>query len=122
MDRDLYASALHNAGFATTVDESVDSAAGALQTAELPDVIVLELRPEPIAAWSFVERQRVAAPDVPFVILTSMIRPDRAYRLRAQALGCAAFVAKPCSLPLLVDVVSRVRQGTRGLEISRYDV
>ena len=38
----------------------------------------------------------------------------------ARALGCAAFVAKPCSLVQLVDVVAQVRSGSRGLEITTY--
>ena len=56
------------------------------------------------------------------VIFTSLIRPDGANRRRARILGCAAFLAKPCSLRQLVNVVSRVHHGERGLEISTYDV
>ena len=119
-DRDLYLSALGKAGFATTVEATVADAAAVLQAEAPPDVIVMELIPEPAAAWAFIERRRADAPDIPLVILTSLIRPDRAHRTRARALGCAAFVAKPCSLLQLVDVVSRVRRGGRGLEISTY--
>lgn len=119
-DRDLYLSALGEAGFETRATATVAAAAGLLETAESADVIVMELLPEPNEAWAFIERQRTVASDVPLIIITSLIRPDRSNRRRARALGCAAFVAKPCSLWQLVDVVSRVRRGSRGLEISTY--
>jgi DNA-binding response OmpR family regulator len=111
---------LGEAGFETRATATVAAAAGLLETAESADVIVMELLPEPNEAWAFIERQRTVASDVPLIIITSLIRPDRSNRRRARALGCAAFVAKPCSLWQLVDVVSRVRRGSRGLEISTY--
>jgi CheY-like chemotaxis protein len=120
LDRDLYLSGLNRAGFETTVEATVQAAGIVLETAE-PDLIVMELLPEPSEAWAFIERQRARVPAVPLIILTSLIRPDRANRRRAHALGCAAFVAKPCSVPQLVDVVARVRHGSRGLEISTYN-
>jgi DNA-binding response OmpR family regulator len=119
-DRDLYVSALKEAGFDTTAEATVADATVTIATTEPPDVIVMELLPEPVAAWAFIEQRCADSSGVPLVILTSLIRPDRSNRQRAHALGCAAFVAKPCSLVQLVDVVSRVRRGTRGLEISTY--
>jgi CheY-like chemotaxis protein len=118
-DRDLYLWALGEAGFEATAEATVADAAALLET-EAPDVIVMELLPEPADAWAFIERRCADAPDVPLIILTSLIRPDRSHRRKARALGCAAFVAKPCSLLQLVDVVLRVRRGSRGLEISFY--
>jgi two-component system, cell cycle response regulator DivK len=120
-DRELYLSALDHAGFTTTVEATVAAAVTVLETESPPDVIVMELLPEPFDAWAFIERRCANAPEVPVVILTSLIRPDRANRQKARALGCAAFVAKPCSVQQLVDVVSQVHDGTRGLEISTYD-
>jgi CheY-like chemotaxis protein len=119
-DRDLYLSALGEAGFETTAEATVAAAATLLMTGYATDVIVMELLPEPDMAWTFIEQRCTDSSDVPLIILTSLIRPDRANRKRARALGCAAFVAKPCSLVQLVDVVSRVRRGSRGLEISTY--
>jgi CheY-like chemotaxis protein len=121
LDRDLYLSGLREAGYDITVEATALAVAVVFETVEPPDVIVMELVPEPIEAWAFIERQRARTPAVPLVILTTLIRPDRANRRRAHALGCAAFVAKPCSVWQLVDVVSRVRGGSRGLEISTYD-
>lgn len=103
-DRDLYLSALGEAGFATTVAATVMGAAASLQMEAPPDVIVMELLPAPAEAWAFIERRCADAPDIPLVILTSLIRPDRAHRRKAHALGCAPFVAKPCSLRQLVEV------------------
>ena len=120
-DRDLYVSALREAGFEIGAEATVTDATALLHTGETPDVIVMELLPEPIEAWAFIERRCADAPEVPLIILTSLIRPDRSHRRRARTLGCAAFVAKPCSLMQLVDVVSRVRRGSRGLEISTYE-
>jgi CheY-like chemotaxis protein len=119
-ERDLYLSALGEAGFETTAAAGVADAADLLQRTDPPDVIVMELLPEPIAAWAFIERRCVDDSGVPLIIVTSLIRPDRLNRRRARVLGCAAFVAKPCSLSQLVDIVSRVRRGSRGLEISTY--
>jgi DNA-binding response OmpR family regulator len=119
-ERDLYASALREAGFEATAEATVADAADLRQTTQGPDVIVIELLPDPVAAWTFIEQRCADHSGVALVILTSLIRPDRLNRRRAGALGCAAFVAKPCSLAQLVDVVSRVRRGERGLEISTY--
>jgi CheY-like chemotaxis protein len=113
-------SALEEAGFETTAAATVVHARGVLQAAERPDIIVMELLPEPGMAWAFIEQQCADGSGAPLVVLTSLIRPDRLNRLRARALGCAAFVAKPCSLVQLVDVVSQVHRGGRGLEISTY--
>jgi DNA-binding response OmpR family regulator len=119
-DRDLYVSALSEAGFETSAEATVAAAATLLISGYVTDVIVMELLPEPDEAWAFIEQRCADSSDVPLIIITSLIRPDRANRKRARALGCAAFVAKPCSLMQLVDVVSRVRRGGRGLEISTY--
>lgn len=119
-DRDLYLSALAEAGFETTRAATVADAAALLDMEAPPDVIVMELLPEPAEAWAFIERWCANASSVPLIVLTSLIRPDRAHRQKARALGCAAFVAKPCSLLQLVEVVFRVRRGGRGLEISTY--
>jgi CheY-like chemotaxis protein len=121
-DRDLYVWALRKSGLEITVEDSAATASGRLSSGTSPDLVLIELLPDPGAAWTLIEQQRARAGDAPIIVLTSLIRPDRAHRDRAKALQCAAFVAKPCSLSLLVDVVSRVRKGTRGLEISRYDI
>jgi DNA-binding NtrC family response regulator len=120
LDRELYVAALADAGFATVVVETARSATDWLAGAETPDVIVMDLVPEPDQTWALVERSTTPSCSVPVIIFTSLIRPDGANRRKARSVGCAAFVAKPCSLRQLVDVVSRVHHGERGLEVSAY--
>jgi CheY-like chemotaxis protein len=120
VERDVYVSALSAAGFTTTAEANAADAIGRIGVQELPDQVVLELLPDPDAAWAFIERMLATAPGAAVIILTSLIRPDRLNRRRARALGCAAFVAKPCSVRQLVDIVRRVDRGSRGLECSTY--
>ena len=119
-DRDLYLAALKNSGFAPTAVSTVKAAATLLEGGESFHLIVTELLPEPDAAWAFIERRCAHQSRVPIIIVTSLIRPDRAHRRRARVVGCAAFVAKPCSLAQLVEVVTLVSRGRRGLEVSTY--
>lgn len=120
LDRELYASALGDGGFVTIAVGTALAAAEWLGRSEPPDVMVMDLVPEPDQAWALVERWLTEPCRAPVIIFTSLIRPDGANRRRARSLDCAAFVAKPCSLRQLVDVVSRVRRGERGLEVSVY--
>lgn len=119
LDRDLYLSALQDAGFSTSPAQTILDAATCLAEAETT-LIVMDLLPEPDQAWEFIEHRTVTHQTVPIVVFTSPIRPDGANRRRARALGCAAFLAKPCSLRQSVNVVSRVHHGERGLEILTY--
>jgi DNA-binding NtrC family response regulator len=120
LDRELYASALGDAGFGTFVLGTAFEAETWLAHAEMPAVIVMDLLPEPDQTWALIARRLAHSDSVPVVIFTSMIRPDGANRRKARSFGCAAFVAKPCSLRQLVEVVSRVDHGERGLEIWAY--
>jgi CheY-like chemotaxis protein len=113
--------ALSDAGFVTTAEVTVAAAIASLGTGSAPDVIVTELMPEPLEAWPFIESRCADTPAIPVIILTSLVRPDRANRRRARAVGCAAFVAKPCSLQQLVRVVTQVHDGSRWVELLTYD-
>lgn len=119
-DHDLYLAALDHAGFAATAVPTVAAASHLLETGLSFQVIVTELIPEPDEAWAFIERCCADHAGVPVIIVTSLIRPDRAHSQRARAVGCAAFVAKPCSLAQLVDVVTLVCRGRRDLEVLSY--
>jgi CheY-like chemotaxis protein len=120
-DRDFYVSSLRNAGFDVEVRDAIADAADVL-AATMPDLIVMDLLPQPDSAWAFIQRLASDVPTIPVILLTAMVRPDRSNRLKARRLGCAAFVAKPCSPARLVDVVLRVERGERGLEIVDYTV
>jgi DNA-binding response OmpR family regulator len=120
LERDLYVSALREAGFETNVEESPQAADGWLERAQALDVVVLDLLPVPEDAWALIARCCAHPSRIPVVVLTSLIRPDGLNRQRARTLGCAAFVAKPCSLRQLVDLVLRVQRGERNLEVLTY--
>jgi DNA-binding response OmpR family regulator len=53
----------------------------------------------------------------PVVVVTGWIAADGRFRQSAFDAGCAAFLAKPCDPRTLVDVVSRVQEGERHLEV-----
>jgi DNA-binding NtrC family response regulator len=118
-ERELYATALHQAGFGVSQADTVEAAVTNLVESHAT-LIVMDLLPVPAAAWAFIERRTAVATDLPIIVFTSLIRPDGANRRKARSLGCAAFLAKPCSVRQLVTVVSRVQDGARGLEVSTY--
>ena len=120
VDRDLYVSALRDAGFTTTTAETAVAAARCLEDIAVFDVVVVDLLPEPEDAWALIARGCAHPSQIPVMVFTSLIRPDGLNRRRARALGCAAFVAKPCSLRQLVDIVRRVQRGERNLEVVTY--
>jgi CheY-like chemotaxis protein len=96
VDRDLYVSALRDAGFITTTAETAVAAARCLEDIALFDVVVADLLPEPEDAWDLIARACAHPSQIPVMVFTSLIRPDKLNRQRARAFGCAAFVAKPC--------------------------
>lgn len=77
LDRELYVSALGDAGFATVVVETALAATDWLAGGEAPDVIVMDLLPEPDQAWALVEHAATQSCTAPVVIFTSLIRPGR---------------------------------------------
>lgn len=116
-EREVYVRELADAGLVTVVAEDTADATDKFKDLPTPELAVLDLLPRPDLAWALAER---LAPSTAVIILTSLIRPDRANRQTARRLGCAAFIAKPCSPRQLLDVVLRVRNGERGLEITTY--
>jgi CheY-like chemotaxis protein len=59
--------------------------------------------------WEDVTRLRMAPQtrDVPLIVLTGWIWADGRSRRRARELQCAAVIAKPCRLNVLVDALQR---------------
>jgi len=119
LERDVYVAELQSAGFETEAVVSIEEVARRLEGEAEPDLLFLDLLPVPDEAWTLIARVRAASP-LPIIIFTTLVRPDRANRNRARQLGCAAFVAKPCSPSLLVSVARQVCQGARGLEVMGY--
>jgi CheY-like chemotaxis protein len=81
---------------------TADDGARALDQTRLrsPDVIVMDLAMPRVDGWTAVARLK-ASPDtrsIPIVALTAV----EAARERARAIGCSAFLAKPCLPELLL--------------------
>ena len=72
-------------------------------------------------AWQVLERFCASENWPPTVLLTAHIRADRAVRERVARIGCAAFVAKPCTPTALARVLHRVLCGERGIEETRAE-
>jgi len=121
LSREMYRNTLSQEGYSTA---AFDDIAGARRWLESPEhvttAIILELLPSPDDAWALITELRFKEPGVAVIVLTSVVRPDRVNRRRAEAMGVAAFVGKPCGLRQLVDVVTRVLSGERGIEMIHY--
>jgi DNA-binding response OmpR family regulator len=121
VSREMYRSVLSQMGYSTV---AFDDVSGFQQWFESRQhgatALILELLPSPEDAWALIRELRIKEPGIALIILTSVVRPDRVNRRRAQAVGVAAFVGKPCGLRQLVDVVIRVTRGERGIEMIHY--
>lgn len=73
-----------------------------------PDIVLLDLAIPKLDGWA-VARTLKADPGmarVPVVAFSGFDYPSE--RSRAQAAGCDAFLAKPCSLPQLLEMIRRL--------------
>ena len=114
-DQVMYGTGLQLLGFDVCMVASVPEALTHADTFR-PHVIVLHLG---TGQWdlcsAFSERPPTA--DVPIVVITAHVRPDRANRDRARATpNCAAFIGKPCTHEDIALVVRRVAAGERHIE------
>ncbi len=116
-EREVYVSELARAGFVPLLAEDAANVNDQLERWPTPGVIIVELVATSKLAWALAARFAAA---IPVIIVTALIRPDGANRLRARRLGCAAFIAKPYSPRQLIDVVGRVQRGERGIEVTAY--
>jgi DNA-binding response OmpR family regulator len=71
-----------------------------------PDLIVLDLSLPYLSGWEVAEALRAEGAEVPIVIWSA--HDDRADRFRAESLGCAGYLVKPCSPALVLAEVERV--------------
>ena len=88
LDRDLYVSALREAGFATTIAETPAAATKWPEKAAVLDVLVVDLLPELEDAWALIARGCAPPSRIPVMVLTSLVRPDGSNRRRARARLC----------------------------------
>ena len=120
LERDVYVATLRSAGFDVDIFSSAAEARGQLRIESRPNVLILDLLPEPEHAWLLVQKA-YAENGISVIIFTALVRPDRANRILARQLGCAAFVAKPCSPLRVLEVAHHVRQGAPYVEVIDYD-
>ena len=83
-----------------------------------PDVIVLHLG---TGQWELCDAfgEHDATRQVPVIVITADVRPDRANRDRALATrNCAAFLGKPCTYEDVAAVIRRVIAGERRIELA----
>lgn len=115
----MYVTGLAKHGFRVELADTFGDMAAAIRTTR-PEAVVLDMKLGDPHTWSRLETIRCGSLlDVPGILLTASIRPDRANRERARDIGCAAFVAKPCIPDHLAPILDAVISGDRGL-IVRY--
>jgi CheY-like chemotaxis protein len=116
-DLDLYSVGLPGFGFAVTAVQTAEDASFIASVAEF-DALVLSFVAPDDAGWQECEalRNHTATGHLPMLILSTRVRADRANGDRAQRLGCAAFVTKPCTPEHLAHVLRRTLAGERFIE------
>jgi DNA-binding NtrC family response regulator len=114
---DLYVAALTAHGRRARRVRDCASAEAWLGTVEDIAAIFVDVLDEP--DWPDCSTlARVAAEQTtPLIVVTGWLSPDRRFRRRAFAAGCAAFVAKPCSTTTLLTTLDRVVAGERHVEV-----
>ena len=118
-DGEMYVTGLARHGFRVKLADEFEDLATTIRCAE-PDAVVLDMKLGDQHLWSRLEAIRCGDHlNVPGILLTGSIRADRANRIRARDIGCAAFVAKPCIPDHLAPILDAVISGERGL-IVRY--
>lgn len=102
-NRDLYSAYLSLSGYRVIeAEDGLDAVEKA--TAEVPDLIVMDLAMPRMDGWEAIEvlRGDGRTRDIPVVVLTGS---GAAAQPRATSLGCASFLMKPCMPQDLVRVV-----------------
>ena len=120
-DRAIYETGLRFLGFDVTVAASLSDVLEHAGERRL-DVIVLHLG---TGQWHLCDALRDHPPtrEVPVIVITAHVRPDRLNRDRALATpNCVAFIGKPCTHEDIAAVIERVLAGERGIEMSRGPV
>ena len=60
--------------------------------------------------------RRTLPADVPLLVLTSSVAPDREFRTLARAVGCAGFIQKVCPIAAVVNALERLASGEQWVE------
>lgn len=116
-DLDLYSVGLLAWGIEVTATRTADEATFLASRPHFDAIVLSVVAPHGLG-WEECERLRShsATSGLPLVVLSASVRADRANRDRARRLGCAAFVAKPCTPEHLAFIIRRVLAGERAIE------
>jgi CheY-like chemotaxis protein len=106
-NREVYAQFLKFSGF--RVDFAVDGVEAVQKAATLrPDVIVMDLSLPRMDGWEATRRIKAAPEtrDIPVIALTGHAVSES--KRRAQEVGCAGYLTKPCLPEVLVSEIRRL--------------
>ena len=106
--REMYATMLESAGFATAEAADVPEALEQIATS-VPGAVVVDLRLGAAQTGLELCQQLAARPDtkpVPLIVVSGAVDPDT--RGALETIGCVAILVKPVLLDALVSTVARV--------------
>ena len=106
-NREVYAQFLKFAGF--SVEMAVDGVEAVEKAAALrPDVIVMDLSLPRLDGWEATRQIKAAAgtSDIPVIALTGHAVSES--KRKAQEVGCAGYLTKPCLPEVLVSEIRRL--------------
>lgn len=104
---EMYEIGLSGAGFSTVGTRDAATVARQVETLS-PDVVVTDLQLQGMTGWHVMEslKDQARARPIPVVLLTGYSSAD--IDRRAEDLGCAAVLTKPCTPDELGDVLRRL--------------
>ncbi|OVE82133.1 sigma-54-dependent Fis family transcriptional regulator [bacterium M21] len=103
--REIYASALQEAGFQCTTAADADEAAEIMKT-EMPALVITDVRMPGKSGLEFLEESRSLYPDVPFLLVTAY--SDVKDAVTSLKLGAVDYLMKPIDLTELIVAADSV--------------
>jgi two-component system cell cycle response regulator DivK len=105
--REVYGEILRRAGY--RVLAAKDGGEGVrLAREHLPDLVVTDLALPVVDGWHVTGLLKQHAPTAHIPVIAITANTQNFYRGRAEALGCSAFLEKPCSPALLLETIERL--------------
>ena len=96
---------------------SVDGPEDAMRAIGCTHVTAVLYDVERLPDWeSLAAFRREVDARLPIVVVSSCLAADRSYRQLAQRMGCAAFIAKPCSPSIVVQALQYAANGGEWIE------
>jgi CheY-like chemotaxis protein len=104
--RELYADYLDYSGFSV---EQAATGSEALRKAiaGVPDLILMDLSLPDVDGWEATRRLKADGRTRQIPVLALTAHAMRSHAKSAQEAGCDGFIAKPCELPDLVEIISK---------------